>query len=191
MTARAPGARKTQAGPDPHKAPGEVPPTVTRLGPTPGSFNPRPRVPGKRAARLQAERTARAEEHLAAATSQRAMKRVLVVLVLAFALAGCSLHKDHRTLCSPDKTQLPCTGGVKEGVEYPFNLLTHCGIEWAYFDGHYWVPVQKVDTPSDWEGVEPGTMVLGGDGLAAFEASKGGRVRFVPAPRSYRPPDCE
>jgi hypothetical protein len=123
----------------------------------------------------------------------------LSVLLIALILAGCSAlsstaeeEADNRVplVCSPERTQLPCTGGVEEGVAYRFNLLTHCGIEWAYFDGHYWVPKPKVDNPSDWEGVEAGTMILGGDGLAVFEATKGGTARFVPAAASYRPPDC-
>jgi hypothetical protein len=69
--------------------------------------------------------------------------------------------------------------------------LTHCGIEWAYFNGHYWLAKPKVDTPSDWEGVEAGTMVLERRDVAAFEATKGGTVRFVSAAASYHPPNCE
>ena len=72
-------------------------------------------------------------------------------------------------VCSPEHTQLPCTGGVEEGVAYRFNLLTHCGIEWAYFNGRYWVPNPKVDTPSDWAGIEAGTMVLERRGVAVLK----------------------
>jgi hypothetical protein len=89
------------------------------------------------------------------------MKR-LSILLLALILAGCSMFSptgvedvdDFRVplVCSPEHTQLPCTGGVEEGVAYRFNLLTHCGIEWAYFNGHYWVPKPMVDAPSDWGG---------------------------------------
>ena len=128
------------------------------------------------------------------------MKRLSVLLV-AFLLAGCSALSstgeddadDFRVpmVCSPEHTQLPCTGGVEEGVAYRFNLLTHCGIEWAYFNGRYWVPNPKVDTPSDWAGIEAGTMVLERRGVAVFEATKGGTVRFVTAAASYHPPNCE
>ena len=76
-------------------------------------------------------------------------------------------------------------------MAYRFNLLTHCGIEWAYFDGRYWVAKPKVDKPSGWEGVESGTMLLERRGVAVFEATKGGTARFVPAAASYHPPDCE
>ena len=125
--------------------------------------------------------------------------KLLIVLLVAFLLAGCSWlsstdeeKTDNRVplICSPEHTQSPCTGGVEAGA-YRFNLLTHCGIEWAYFNGHYWVPEPKVDPPSDWEAIEAGTMVLERQDVAAFEATKGGAIRFVTAAASYQPPDCE
>jgi hypothetical protein len=94
-------------------------------------------------------------------------------------------------ICGPEDNKLPCNVGVEEGVGYRFNLLTHCGIEWAYFDGRYWVPMPMLDAPSHWAGIEAGTIVLEQPGVAVFEADEGGGARFVPAPRSYRPPDCE
>jgi hypothetical protein len=39
-------------------------------------------------------------------------------------------------------------------------------------------------------GIEAGTMLLERPGVALFEADEGGGARFVPAPRSYRPPTC-
>jgi len=48
-----------------------------------------------------------------------------------------------------------------------------------------------LDAPSHWAGIEAGTIVLEQPGVAIFEADEGGGARFVPAPRSYRPPDCE
>jgi hypothetical protein len=125
----------------------------------------------------------------------------LSILLVALILGGCSVLSpageedvdDFRVplLCSPEPTQPPCTGGVEEGIAYRFNLLTHCDIEWAYFDGRYWVPKPRVDTPSDLAGIEAGTIVLEHRGVAVFEAIKGGTVRVVPAPASYHPPDCE
>jgi hypothetical protein len=127
------------------------------------------------------------------------MKGFLLALVV-LASAGCSGlpftggedAEDFRVplVCGPEHGQLPCTGGVEEDVGYSFNLLTHCGIEWAYFDGRYWVPKAKVDPPSHWANIEAGTMLLERPDVAAFEANKGGGARFVPAPRSYRPPTC-
>jgi hypothetical protein len=115
-------------------------------------------------------------------------------------LAGCSAlwstgedEADNRVpvVCSAEHGQLPCTAGVEAGHAYRFNLLTHCGIEWAYFGGHYWVPEPRVDPPSDWAGIEAGSMVLERQDVAVFEADKGGTVRFVSAAASYHPPDCE
>jgi hypothetical protein len=127
------------------------------------------------------------------------MKQFSVVL-LVLVSAGCSAlpltgeddADDFRVplVCGPEHKQLPCNGGVEEGVGYRFNLLTHCGIEWAYFGGRYWVPKPKVDTPSHWANIEAGTMLLQRPGVAVFEADEGGGARFVPAPRSYRPATC-
>jgi hypothetical protein len=126
------------------------------------------------------------------------MKRLSAVLV-AFLLAGCSAlsstgegEANNRVplVCSSEHTQSPCAGGVEVGHAYRFNLVTHCGVEWAYFNGRYWEPRPKVHTPSDWEGIEPGTMLLE-DRIAVFEATKGGSVRFVTAAASYQPSNCE
>ena len=126
------------------------------------------------------------------------MKRLAVLFIVILA-AGCSALTDGAEdndssvplVCGPEHTQLPCTGGVEVGVSYPFNLLTHCGIEWAYFGGRYWVPEPKAEAPSDWASIEAGTMVLERAGVAIFEANEGGGARFVPARASYRPPACE
>jgi hypothetical protein len=123
----------------------------------------------------------------------------LSVLLVTFFLAGCSAlslrgedaNNPAPLVCSPEHTQLPCAGGAELGHPYRFDLLTHCGIEWAYFDGRYWVPRPNVDKPTEWEGIEAGTMVLKRPGVALFEASKGGTVRFATAAASYHPRDCE
>ena len=124
----------------------------------------------------------------------------LSLLVVALVLAGCtalsSTGEDDAAdfgvplVCLPKHTQLPCARGVERGVGYRFNLQTHCGIEWAYFDGGYWVPEAKVKTPSHWGNITAGTMVLERPDIAVFEAAKGGAARFVPASHSYRPPSC-
>jgi hypothetical protein len=127
------------------------------------------------------------------------MKQISALL-LVLVSAGCSAlpfsgeenADDFRVplVCGPEYRKLPCTGGVEQEVGYRFNLLTHCGIEWAYFGGRYWVPKPKVDTPSHWANIEAGTMLLDQPSVAIFEANEGGVARFVPAPRSYRPPPC-
>jgi hypothetical protein len=107
--------------------------------------------------------------------------------------AGCAGGEDARPgvdrLCEPGIGQAPCGPGAETGVEYRYRLLTHCGIEWAYLDGRYWVPARRVDVPSDWSPIQRGTATLAGDAEATFE-SDGTDVRFVPAPPSYRPPPC-
>jgi hypothetical protein len=121
---------------------------------------------------------------------------LLSVALVALVLAGCSElpftgENDAVPLvCGPEYKQLPCTRGVEEGVSYRFNLLTHCGIDWAYFGGRYWVPKPKTETPGHWGNIEAGTMVLERPGVAVFEANDGGGARFVPAPEAYRPPIC-
>jgi hypothetical protein len=127
------------------------------------------------------------------------MKQI-AALLLVLVSAGCSAlpfsgednADDFRVplVCAPEYKKLPCTGGVEQDVGYRFNLLTHCGIEWAYFGGRYWVPRPKVETPSHWANIEAGTMLLDQPSVAVFEANAGGVARFVPAPRSYRPPPC-
>jgi hypothetical protein len=126
--------------------------------------------------------------------------RRLSVVVLAVVLAGCSglpftgedSADDFRVplVCGPEHQQTPCTAGVEVGVGYRFNLLTHCGIEWAYFNGRYWVPEPKAQTPSHWANIEAGTMVLERSSVAIFDADEGGGARFVPARGSYRPQPC-
>jgi hypothetical protein len=91
---------------------------------------------------------------------------------------------------SETSAEVPCARGVEQGVGYRFNLQTHCGIEWAYFNGRYWVPNPMIDAPSHWANITAGTMVLERSGIAVFEADEGGGARFVPAPTSYRPPVC-
>jgi hypothetical protein len=124
----------------------------------------------------------------------------LAVLLLVLVSAACSAlplsgedeADDFRIplVCGPEHKMLPCTAGVEAGVGYPFNLLTHCGIEWAYFGGRFWVPEAKVDPPSHWASIEPGRMTLEDAGVALFSADEGGEARFVPARRSYRPQPC-
>lgn len=121
------------------------------------------------------------------------------VLLLVLVVAGCSgLYSSQDDdddfsvplVCGPEHERLPCTTGVEEGVSYRFNLLTHCGIEWAYFNGRYWVPMSMLDTPRDWAAITAGTMVLEQPDVAVFEADEGGGARFVPASGSYKPPGC-
>lgn len=127
------------------------------------------------------------------------MRRLALGLGL-LALAGCTglpftggeEEEDSRLplVCEPAFERPPCGAGVEQGVPYRFALLTHCGIEWAYFDGRYWVPRPRVLPPGNWASIESGTMVLVRWDEAVFEAEAGGGARFVPAAESFRPEAC-
>jgi hypothetical protein len=95
-----------------------------------------------------------------------------------------------KRVCGPDVEQAPCGPGVEIGHTYSFDLLAHCGIEWAYFNSHYWVPRKKVAVPSAWNPIERGTMTLTEPDVAHFEGASPGKVDFVPAPVGYKPTPC-
>lgn len=127
------------------------------------------------------------------------MRRLLVLLVApvlagwpALPVTGGDDADDFHVplVCLPKHTQLPCAHGVEQGIAYEFSLQTHCGIEWAYFDGRYWKPIEAEARPSHWANITVRTMVLERPSIAAFEATQGGGARFVPASASYRPPAC-
>jgi hypothetical protein len=120
--------------------------------------------------------------------------RRIALAVTALTLVGCSNGSDVRQgvdrVCGPDADAAPCEEGVEAGVPYRFDLLTHCGIEWAYLDGRYWIAAPKIDPPSDWSPVESGTITLVNENEARFEGDSGGEASFGPAPVGYRPPPC-
>jgi hypothetical protein len=119
--------------------------------------------------------------------------RRIAIAVTALTLAGCSHASDVRQgldrVCGPDVDAVPRGQGVEEGVQYRFELLTHCGVEWAYLDGRYWVAAPKIDPPSDWSPVESGIITLV-SGEARFEGDSGGEASFRPARDGYQPPPC-
>lgn len=118
--------------------------------------------------------------------SSKEIMKQLPAFFVALVLAGCSAipfageddTDDFRVplVCLPKHTQLPCTHGVEEGVGYRFNLQTHCGIEWAYFNGRYWVPNPMIDAPSHWAAITAGTMVLERPGLLCSRRKREGAL---------------
>jgi hypothetical protein len=99
-------------------------------------------------------------------------------------------------LCFAETERLPCGPGVAEGIPYRFVLLTHCGIESAYFDGRHWVAEPRLsdgsgNPPPGWDNpLARGTMTLvRGDG-AEFAADTGHQARFAPAQPSQEPTGC-
>ena len=124
--------------------------------------------------------------------------KLLPLAVAAILLAGCVSilgpddEDDFRVplVCDHEHRKIPCAAGAEIGVSYRFHLSTQCGIEWAYFDGRYWVPRPRVDKPSNWAAIESGTIVLKSQHVAVFEADEGGGASFAPAPNAFRPETC-
>lgn len=126
----------------------------------------------------------------------------MIVLLLAalFVVAGIGLTTMEESgeepadplplVCEPGIPELPCAEGVEPGVPYAMTLLTHCQLEWAYFDGRYWVPPAPVSEPGGEANFADGVMTLVSREEAVFVADSGPEVRFRPAPEGYRPPPC-
>lgn len=116
-----------------------------------------------------------------------------IAALIAGSIGGCADGEDSRLgtdrVCEPGIEELPCGEGVETDVPYRYRLVAHCGIEWAYLDGGYWVPARQTQVPSNWAPIQRGTIALVDTAEAEFE-SDGNAVRFVPAPSSYRPPPC-
>lgn len=98
-------------------------------------------------------------------------------------------------LCGPDEAEPPCGPGAELGVSYLYNLYTHCGLEYAIFDGRLWV----LDPPlTDGSGNPPlgwgnptdhGLMRLLAPDIAEFRNQRVA-IRFEPAPPGYERPGC-
>ena len=125
----------------------------------------------------------------------------MIVLLLAalflFAGIGLTTEESHEEVadplplvCEPGIPELPCAEGVEPGVPYAMTLQTHCQLEWAYFDGRYWVPSAPVSEPGGEAAFADGVMTLASPDEAVFVADSGPEVRFRPAGADYRPPPC-
>ncbi|MFN2470436.1 MAG: hypothetical protein ABR583_05500 [Gaiellaceae bacterium] len=138
------------------------------------------------------------------------MKRLLIVAALALVPAGCG-GTDYEAVpgtepaptvtdvlsgyCGPQAERPPCGPGVEPGARYEFTLYTHCGIEYARFDGRWWLADPPLDDgshnpPRGWGNPsQPGTMELVAPDRAKFRAEELSAT-FRPAPASYEPPGC-
>ena len=125
---------------------------------------------------------------------------IVLVLVALFVLGGIGLTSAEESgqevaeplplVCEPGIPELPCAEGVEPGVPYAVTLQTHCQLEWAYFDGRYWVPSAPVSQPGGQAAFADGVMTLASPDEAVFVADSGPEVLFRPAPDDYRPPPC-
>jgi hypothetical protein len=77
------------------------------------------------------------------------------------------------------------------GVDYRYELPTHCGVEYAFFNGRWWTATPmlyenkaKVSPPPGWDNPkELGTMHLVSRDEALFVGDSGNAARFVPGPK--------
>lgn len=101
-----------------------------------------------------------------------------IAIVLA---AGCSAKS-----ASVDPTH-PRTGPISPSarVSYPYDLMTHCGVRYAYFDGRWW----EADSPSQddpakgsnpYTGYVVGAMTLMSQMMARFDLPSGFTATFHP-----------
>jgi hypothetical protein len=95
--------------------------------------------------------------------------------------AGCSANS-----ASADPTH-PRTGPASPsaGVSYPYDLMTHCGVRYAYFAGRWW----EADSPSQddpakasnpYTGYVVGTMTLTSETSARFDLPRRFSAAFHP-----------
>jgi hypothetical protein len=120
---------------------------------------------------------------------------LLLLALLGFALGGIGVGDTSETvtepagvLCEPVSNVEPCTSAAI-GVGYPVVLQGHCEIEWAYFDGRYWVPASGRPARSGGMDIVPGVMLMHAEDEASFQGDSG-EVVFAPAPAGYVPPSC-
>ena len=77
------------------------------------------------------------------------------------------------------------------GLDYRYELPTHCGVEYAYFSGRWWTAAPKLyesaarlNPPLGWgDPMEPGTMRLVAQDEALFVGDSGPDALFQAGPR--------
>ena len=100
-------------------------------------------------------------------------------------------------LCGPRDSSPPCGAGALPGVEYPYELRTHCGIDDTFFDGRYWVADPPLhdgshNPPRGWGNpTQRGTIRLLPGESAEFRSGHDLVARFRVAPPSHRPVECD
>ncbi len=75
----------------------------------------------------------------------------------------------------------PCSPAEGCPKTFDYELVTHCGIRWAYFDGRRWITPFRRDLPEGWEQpVQAGQMEVLSHDLAVF-TSEGHELTFRPS----------
>jgi len=100
-------------------------------------------------------------------------------------------------LCPADAEKPPCGPGARVGRDYDYVLYTHCGIEWAIFDGRLWLARPALHdegvrgAPSGWgDPTQSGVMRLLGAARAEFRAGLL-TAAFTPAPAGSAREACD
>ena len=86
----------------------------------------------------------------------------------------------------------PKERGMQVGKKYRFTLYTHCGIEFARFDGRWWHTAPLIDRgnpPRGWGNPsQRGKLMLLDEDRAEFRGDNGKKLTFTPA--NEQPPMC-
>ena len=110
--------------------------------------------------------------------------RWLASVIAAFVVAGCG---------SQTRSPIRTTTHVPAGQ--PYDLYTHCGIEWAKIDGMFWHARHPLsdgsgNPPAGWGNpYQVGTLVLISPTMARFD-STAGSVTFERTVRKKLPLTC-
>ena len=104
------------------------------------------------------------------------------------------LRQGHDGTCFRDVEAEPCSSGVPVGSHWTFEIYTHCGVEWIYLDGRFWLtePLGKLNAPTGWGNpIDEGVVTLEASDAASYLSQGGDQVAFAPAPKSFEPPLCQ
>jgi hypothetical protein len=88
----------------------------------------------------------------------------------------------------------PCGSGVPVGSHWTFEIYTHCGVEWIYLDGRFWLtdPLGNLNAPAGWGNpTDAGVVTLAASDRAEYLSQGGDQVTFTPAAKSFEPPLCQ
>jgi hypothetical protein len=110
--------------------------------------------------------------------------RRIASVAVALALAGCGSHTSSSTGTA-----------THAGEGRPYQLYTHCGIEWARIDGTFWHAQHPLsdgsgNPPAGWgHPFQDGTLVFTSRNIARFDSPEGS-VTFERTSRRQPPLIC-
>jgi hypothetical protein len=104
------------------------------------------------------------------------------------------LRQGHDGQCWTDVDAQPCSAGVSVGSEWTYDVYTHCGVEFIYLDGRFWLtePLGELAAPAGWgEPLDHGVITLEAPNRAVYLSASGDQIEFEPAPADFEPPLCQ